>query len=46
MFDSPDVTFSMLLTAGRRNELEEVEQKPVRIQNKATKVGVEEKTSP
>ena len=46
MFDSPDVSFSMLLTAARRNELEEVEQKPVRVQNKATKVGVEEKTSP
>ena len=46
LFDSPDVSFSMLLTAARRNELEEVEQKPVRIQNKATKVGVEEKTSP
>ena len=46
LFDSPDVSFSMLLTATRRNELEEVEQKPVRVQNKATKVGVEEKTSP
>ena len=46
LFDSPDVSFSTLLTAARRNELEEVEQKPVRIQNKATKVGVEEKTSP
>ena len=46
LFDSPDVSFSMLLTAARRNELEEVEQKPVRIQNKAAKVGVEEKTSP
>ena len=46
LFDSPDVSFSMLLTAARRNELEEVEQKPVRVQNKATKVGVEEKTSP
>ena len=42
LFDSPDVSFSMLLTAARRNELEEVEQKPVRIQNKATKVEVEE----
>ena len=46
LFNSPDVSFSMLLTAARRNELEEVEQKPVRIKNKATKVGVEEKTSP
>ena len=46
LFDSPDVSFSMLLTAARRNELEEVEQKPVRVQNKAAKVGVEEKTSP
>ena len=46
LFDSPDVSFSLLLTAARRNELEEVEQKPVRVQNKATKVGVEEKTSP
>ena len=41
-----DVSFSMLLTAARRNELEEEEQKPVRIQNKAAKVGVEEKISP
>ena len=46
LFDSPDVSFSMLLTAARRNELEEEEQKPVRVQNKAAKVGVEEKTSP
>ena len=46
LFDSPDVSFSMLLTAARRNELEEVEQKPVRVQSKAAKVGVEEKTSP
>ena len=46
LFDSPDVSFSMLLMAARRNELEEVEQKPVRVQNKAAKVGVEEKTSP
>ena len=45
LFDSPDVSFSILLTAVRRNELEEVEQKPIRIQNKATKVGVEEKIS-
>ena len=35
LFDSPDVSFSMLLTAARRNELEEVEQKHVRVQNKA-----------
>ena len=42
LFDSPDVSFSMLLTAARRNELEEVEQKPVRVQNKATKGGVKE----
>ena len=41
LFDSPDVSFSMLLTAPRRNELEEVE-----VQNRATKVGGEEKTSP
>ena len=46
LFDCPDVSFSTLLTAARRNELEEVEQKPIRIQYKATKVGVEEKTSP
>ena len=46
LFDSPDVSFSMLLTAARRNELEEVDQKPVRVQSKAAKVGVEEKTSP
>ena len=46
LFDSADVSFSMLLTTARRNELEEVDQKPVRVQNKATKVGVEEKTSP
>ena len=46
LFDSPDVSFSTLLTAARRNELEEVEQKPIRIQNKATKIGVEEKISP
>ena len=46
LFDSSDVSFSMLLTTARRNELEEVEQKPVRVQNKAAKVGVEEKTSP
>ena len=46
LFNSPDVSFSMLLMAARRNELEEVEQKPVRVQNKAAKVGVEEKTSP
>ena len=42
LFDPPDVSFSMLLTAARRNELEEVEQKPVRVQNKVAKVGVEE----
>ena len=46
LLNSPDVSFSMLLTAARRNELEEVEQKPVRVQNKAAKVGVDEKTSP
>ena len=46
LFDSPDVSFSTLLTAAKRNELEEVEKKPIRVQNKATKVGVEEKTSP
>ena len=46
LFDSPDVSFSILLTTARRNELEEVEKKPVRVQNKAAKVGVEEKTSP
>ena len=46
LFDSPDVSFSMLLTAARRNELEEIEQKPVRIQSKATKAGVVEKVSP
>ena len=46
LFDSPDVSFSMLLTAARRNELEEIEQKPVRIQSKVTKAGVEEKVSP
>ena len=38
LFDSPDISFSMLLTAARRNELEEVEQKPVRVQNKAAKI--------
>ena len=37
LFDSPDVSFSMLLTAARRNELEEVEQKPIRVQNKSCK---------
>ena len=26
LFDSPDVSFSTLLTAARRNELEEIEQ--------------------
>ena len=46
LFDSPDVSFSTLLTAARRNELEEVEQKPVRIQNNAAKIRVEEKISP
>ena len=46
LFDSPNVSFRMLLTAARRNELEEVEEKPVRVQNKAAKFGVEEKTSP
>ena len=46
LFDSPDVSFSTLLTAARRNELEEVEQKPVRIQNKSAKAVVEEETSP
>ena len=46
LFDSPDVSFSTLLTAARRNELEEIEQKPVRIQSKATKAGVVEKVSP
>ena len=46
LFDSPDVSFSMLLTAARRNELEEIEQKPVRIQSKATKAGVVDKVSP
>ena len=46
LFDSPDVSFSTLLTAARRNELEEIEQKPVRIQSKAAKAGVVEKVSP
>ena len=46
LFDSPDVSFSILLTAARRNGVEEVEQKPIRVQNIAAKVGVEEKTSP
>ena len=46
LFDSPDVSFSMLLTAARRNKLEEVDQIPVRIQSRATKIGVEEKISP
>ena len=46
LFDSPDVSFSTLLTAARRNELEEIEQKPVKIQSKAAKAGVVEKVSP
>ena len=46
LFNSPEVSFSTLLTAARRNELEELEQKPVRVQNRAAKVGVEEKVSP
>ena len=33
-------------TAARRNELEEVDQNPVRVQSRAAKVGVEEKISP
>ena len=44
LFYSPDVSFSMLLTAARRNELEEVDQKPVRVQSRAAKMGVEDKT--
>ena len=46
LFDSPEVSFSTLLTATRRNELEELEQKPIRVQSKAAKVGKEEKGSP
>ena len=46
LFDSSEVSFSTLLTAARRNELEELEQKPVRVQNRAAKIEVEEKTSP
>ena len=46
LFDSPDVSFNTLLTAARRNELEEVDQKPVRVQSRAAKVGVKEKISP
>ena len=45
LFDSPEVSFSVLLTAARRNELE-VDQKPIRIQSRAAKIGVEEKISP
>ena len=39
LFDSPDVSFSTLLTAARRNELEEIEQKPVRIRVKLQRLG-------
>ena len=46
LFDFPDVFFGMLLTAARRNELEEIDHKPIRIQSKAVKVEVEEKISP
>ena len=46
MFDPPDVSFSTLLTVARRNELEELDQKSVRVQSKAAKVLVEEKISP
>ena len=46
LFDSHEVSFSTLLTAARRNELEELEQKPVRVQSRATKIGIEEKVSP
>ena len=46
LFDSPDVSFSMLLTVARRNQLEEVDQKPIRIQSRAANIGVEEKISP
>ena len=37
LFDSPDVPFSMLLTAARRNELEEIEQKPVKSSKQSCK---------
>ena len=46
LFDSPDVSLGMLLMAARRNELEEVDQKPIRIQSRAVKIGVEENISP
>ena len=46
LFDSPDVSFSIVLTIARRNELEEVDQKLIRIQSRAAKIGVEEKISP
>ena len=45
LFDAPDASFNILLTAARRNELEEIDGKSTKIQSK---VGVvdKEKLSP
>ena len=42
LFDTPEVTFSILLTAARRNELEDSESKTTRVQSKSGIVDKEE----
>ena len=44
LFDSPDVTFSLLLTATRRNELEDLDAK-IKVHSKV-QVSGESSTSP
>ena len=41
LFNSCDVTFGKLLTAARRNELEEVDGNVTKVQSKASVVGKE-----
>ena len=45
LFDAPDVSFNILLTAARRNELEESDGKSTKIQSRAGIIG-QEKPSP
>ena len=35
LFDTPEVTFSILLTTARRNELEDSESKSTKVQSKS-----------
>ena len=45
LFDSPDVSFNILLTAARKNELEETDGKSTKIKSKAGVID-KEKLSP